>query len=94
VAREVCTQDTIGSSETHGCGSIELAKLLRSSQVPVLDKSVLIQSDVLELGAGTGILAVALGDQASGYTATDLDVLVPLMTKACDRKHRLIQTLT
>lgn len=39
------------------------------------------KSNVLELGAGTGLLALALGPLVARYTATDLDFLVPLMRK-------------
>ncbi|KAI0046497.1 hypothetical protein FA95DRAFT_1560050 [Auriscalpium vulgare] len=47
----------------------------------LFDSTTLSQSHTLELGAGTGLLAVALGPLVRRYTATDIPALVPLLRK-------------
>ncbi|KAI9449212.1 putative methyltransferase-domain-containing protein [Lactarius psammicola] len=47
----------------------------------LFDYEKLSQAHVLELGAGTGLLALALGPLVRKYTATDIPALVPLLRK-------------
>ena len=83
-----------GNVSAYACSSVILAKLLRSPAAPVLNQSHLAASSVLELGAGTGVLAPALGPLAASYTATDLEVLVPLMQKASHSHLICLRMLT
>jgi len=55
----------------------------------LFDYAKLSQAHVLELGAGTGLLALALSPLVRKYTATDIPVLVPLL-----RKNLLSTTVT
>ncbi|KAG1732508.1 putative methyltransferase-domain-containing protein [Suillus lakei] len=48
---------------------------------PLVDKDLLRESHVLELGAGTGLLSIALSACAKSYTATDIAPLLPLIRK-------------
>ncbi|KAG2355959.1 putative methyltransferase-domain-containing protein [Suillus spraguei] len=48
---------------------------------PLVDKDLLRESHVLELGAGTGLLSIALSACTKSYTATDIAPLVPLIRK-------------
>lgn len=66
--------------------SAEFAQMLLRdyhSQNPkaLLDPTRLQEANVLELGAGTGLLGVILAPIVRRYTATDIDDLVPLITK-------------
>ncbi|KZV82149.1 hypothetical protein EXIGLDRAFT_730145 [Exidia glandulosa HHB12029] len=56
-------------------------RTLTSDKPTLFDRDAFSQSTVLELGAGTGLLAVALGRLVANYIATDLDFLVHLMRK-------------
>ncbi|KAH8981740.1 putative methyltransferase-domain-containing protein [Lactarius akahatsu] len=47
----------------------------------LFDYEKLSQAHVLELGAGTGLLALALSPFVRKYTATDIPALVPLLRK-------------
>ncbi|KAI0028400.1 hypothetical protein K488DRAFT_89782 [Vararia minispora EC-137] len=47
----------------------------------LLDLASLSRAHALELGAGTGLLAAALGPFFRRYTATDMPALVPLLRK-------------
>ncbi|KAH9008690.1 putative methyltransferase-domain-containing protein [Lactarius deliciosus] len=47
----------------------------------LFDYGKLSQAHVLELGAGTGLLALALSPFVRKYTATDIPALVPLLRK-------------
>lgn len=48
---------------------------------PLVDKDLLQESHILELGAGTGLLSIALSACAKSYTATDIAPLLPLLRK-------------
>ncbi|KAG1780798.1 putative methyltransferase-domain-containing protein [Suillus placidus] len=48
---------------------------------PLVDKDLLRESHILELGAGTGLLSIALSACAKSYTATDIAPLLPLVRK-------------
>jgi predicted nicotinamide N-methyase len=48
---------------------------------PLVDKDMLRESHILELGAGTGLLSIALSACAKSYTATDIAPLLPLIRK-------------
>ncbi|KAG0694221.1 putative methyltransferase-domain-containing protein [Suillus ampliporus] len=48
---------------------------------PLLDKDLLRESHILELGAGTGLLSITLSACAKSYTATDIAPLLPLIRK-------------
>ncbi|KAG1864834.1 hypothetical protein F4604DRAFT_1893352 [Suillus subluteus] len=48
---------------------------------PLVDKDLLRESHILELGAGTGLLSIALSACAKSYTATDIAPLLPLIRK-------------
>ncbi|KAH7106076.1 putative methyltransferase-domain-containing protein [Auriculariales sp. MPI-PUGE-AT-0066] len=61
--------------------SVTLARLLRSPNVPILNQATIQNGTILELGAGTGILATALYSRSAQYIATDLVELVPLIQK-------------
>ncbi|KAH9944679.1 hypothetical protein B0H21DRAFT_792119, partial [Amylocystis lapponica] len=66
--------------------SVDLALLILRQcyhRVPdaLLDPSTLRAAHVVELGAGTGLLSVALSSVVWRYTATDIDALVPLIQK-------------
>jgi len=47
----------------------------------LFDYAKLRQTHVLELGAGTGLLALALSPLVRKYTATDIPALLPLLRK-------------
>ncbi|KAG1728148.1 putative methyltransferase-domain-containing protein [Suillus paluster] len=47
----------------------------------LLDKDRLRNSHILELGAGTGLLSIALSACVKSYTATDIAPLLPLIRK-------------
>ncbi|KAF4610556.1 hypothetical protein D9613_006705 [Agrocybe pediades] len=47
----------------------------------LLDRDVIGSQNVLELGAGTGLLSIALSPLVAHYTATDIGPLVPLIQK-------------
>ncbi|KAF4594049.1 hypothetical protein EYR40_008847 [Pleurotus pulmonarius] len=58
----------------------------------LLDPERLKASHVLELGAGTGLLAILLSPYVKHYTATDIEALIPLIRKnissnTIDRVH-------
>ncbi|KAH9989562.1 putative methyltransferase-domain-containing protein [Russula vinacea] len=68
--------------------SIEfLSLILRQLHFPeptrpgLFDHAKLRQTHVLELGAGTGLLALALSPLVRSYTATDIPALLPLLRK-------------
>ncbi|OSC97090.1 hypothetical protein PYCCODRAFT_1440527 [Trametes coccinea BRFM310] len=58
-----------------------LRQLYARSPTGFLDPDRLANSHVIELGAGTGLLAVVLAPFARHYTVTDIDDLVPLIRK-------------
>ncbi|TFY63723.1 hypothetical protein EVJ58_g3090 [Rhodofomes roseus] len=47
----------------------------------LLDADSLCAAHVLELGAGTGLLGIALSPIVARYTLTDIDALIPLIQK-------------
>ncbi|OBZ67241.1 Diaminohydroxyphosphoribosylamino-pyrimidine deaminase [Grifola frondosa] len=51
----------------------------------LLNPSMLSNSHVLELGAGTGLLSIVLSPLVQHYTVTDIDALVPLIQKNLTR---------
>ncbi|KDQ50695.1 hypothetical protein JAAARDRAFT_41777 [Jaapia argillacea MUCL 33604] len=50
-------------------------------QPPLLESSRLAKSQILELGAGTGLLSIAFAPLVQSYTVTDIAELVPLIRK-------------
>ena len=68
--------------------SVDLAKLIlgqRGQDSPFIDTSHLADASVLELGAGTGILATLLGPLCKSWIATDIEALLPLISKNITR---------
>ncbi|KAI0818479.1 putative methyltransferase-domain-containing protein [Trametes gibbosa] len=66
--------------------SVDFAELVlqqfhRSDPTSMLDLELLKAAHVVELGAGTGLLAVVLSPFARHYTVTDIEDLVPLIRK-------------
>ncbi|KAF9526111.1 putative methyltransferase-domain-containing protein [Crepidotus variabilis] len=47
----------------------------------LLDPEILRKSHVLELGAGTGLLSIALSSLVEQFTVTDIEALTPLIQK-------------
>ncbi|KAI0316867.1 putative methyltransferase-domain-containing protein [Amylostereum chailletii] len=73
--------------------SIDVARLvLQQTRFPtpdaLFDSHKLSTARCIELGAGTGLLAVALGPLFRRYTATDVPVLVPLLRKNISHTQR------
>lgn len=58
-----------------------LQQYYSSSSAAMLDRDLLGSQTVLELGAGTGLLALALSPLVKHYTATDIGSLIPLIKK-------------
>ncbi|TFK71380.1 hypothetical protein BDN72DRAFT_794118 [Pluteus cervinus] len=48
---------------------------------PLFHADRLREAHILELGAGTGLLSIALSAHVKNYTVTDLDTLIPLIKK-------------
>ncbi|KIO29924.1 hypothetical protein M407DRAFT_226083 [Tulasnella calospora MUT 4182] len=70
--------------------SVRLCQLLLTEHhfppaQPLLRRVSLETARVLELGAGIGLLACALGPLTGHYTVTDIEVLVPLLRKNVSR---------
>ncbi|GJE95861.1 Diaminohydroxyphosphoribosylamino-pyrimidine deaminase-like protein [Phanerochaete sordida] len=66
--------------------SAELAQLIlqqvhSQDSNALLDSSRLQDANVLELGAGTGLLGVVFAPLVKRYTVTDIDDLIPLISK-------------
>ncbi|KAH7922600.1 hypothetical protein BV22DRAFT_1016990 [Leucogyrophana mollusca] len=66
--------------------SVEFAQLVLQQHFfppdnPLFERAELANSHVLELGAGTGLLGVALSPLVRSYTVTDIGVLLPLIRK-------------
>lgn len=66
--------------------SVELAQVLLRQhfarrQDALLNQSLLERAHVLELGAGTGLLSIALSRIVRQYTVTDMEELIPLIRK-------------
>ncbi|KAH8111058.1 hypothetical protein DFH11DRAFT_1546983 [Phellopilus nigrolimitatus] len=62
-------------------GQALLRELCSNSATALFNRERLKECDVLELGAGTGLLSLILSPWVRHYTATDLDYLVPLIRK-------------
>ena len=58
---------------------------MQSPSTALLDAGQLSQMSVLELGSGTGILAVLLSPLFRSWTATDVESLLPLIKKNIKR---------
>ncbi|TCD71651.1 hypothetical protein EIP91_007398 [Steccherinum ochraceum] len=66
--------------------SVELAQFLleqhfSAKQDALLNSAMLEDAHILELGAGTGLLAIALTRLVRHYTVTDMEELLPLIRK-------------
>ncbi|KAH9894755.1 putative methyltransferase-domain-containing protein [Cubamyces lactineus] len=64
-----------------------LQQLHAKNTAGLLNPEQLAASHVIELGAGTGLLAVVLAPFTRHYTVTDIDDLVPLIRKNIARNH-------
>ncbi|KAJ8495225.1 hypothetical protein ONZ51_g1828 [Trametes cubensis] len=64
-----------------------LRQLHAKNTTGLLNPEHLATSHVIELGAGTGLLAVVLAPFTRHYTVTDIDDLVPLIRKNIARNH-------
>ncbi|KAI0682977.1 putative methyltransferase-domain-containing protein [Cytidiella melzeri] len=59
-----------------------------TSPAALLDPARLADGHVLELGAGTGLLAIVISSLVRQYTATDIEELIPLIAKNLILNHR------
>jgi len=66
--------------------SVEFARIILQQHhsrepSPLLNPVMLAESHILELGAGTGLLGIALSPLVRQYTITDIAALLPLIRK-------------
>jgi len=73
--------------------SVQLARTLVATPASFLP-SPLSQQNVLELGAGTGLLSIVLAPLVKHYTATDINALLPLLRKNVSLNHSKESNLT
>ncbi|KAI0666681.1 putative methyltransferase-domain-containing protein [Trametes maxima] len=66
---------------------VVLQQLHRKDPVSLLVPDLLSGAHVVELGAGTGLLAVVLAPFVRHYTVTDIEELVPLIRKNVSRSR-------
>ncbi|KAF8972671.1 putative methyltransferase-domain-containing protein [Flammula alnicola] len=62
-------------------GQLVLQQYYSGSTPSILNRDILHTQHVLELGAGTGLLSIALSPLVRNYTATDIGPLIPLIQK-------------
>ncbi|SJL03406.1 uncharacterized protein ARMOST_06760 [Armillaria ostoyae] len=83
-------KDTVASSpglKYSQSGAVDFARLVLEQlhfAVPtasLFDKTALENMEILELGAGTGLLSIALSTWVKNYTVTDIREILPLLEK-------------
>ncbi|KAL0955130.1 hypothetical protein HGRIS_004043 [Hohenbuehelia grisea] len=75
-------------------GKAVLEQLHFGARLPLFMKDVLATSHVLELGAGTGLLALLFAPFVAHYTVTDIPQLVPLIQKNISASETNVSNVT